>query len=57
MVFVLPPGHVEADFADDGLRDADIDPVDPREVDSADAMQFATEIELRVRLANIPTAV
>jgi hypothetical protein len=36
----FPARHIQADFADDGLRHADIDAVDPGEVDAADAVQF-----------------
>ena len=43
----LPATHIQADFADHGLRDADVDAIDPCQVDPADAVEFATEIELR----------
>jgi hypothetical protein len=54
MVLVLPARHVEADFADHGLGDANIDPIDPREVDTADAMEFTAQIELRGMAARLP---
>jgi hypothetical protein len=38
----LPARHLHADFADDGLGYADIDTVDPGQVDAADAVQFTT---------------
>jgi hypothetical protein len=43
----LPPRHIEADLADDGLRHGDIDAVDPDEVDAADAVQFTAHVKLR----------
>jgi hypothetical protein len=36
----VPARHIQADFADNGLGDADIDAVNPSEVDAADAVQF-----------------
>src|SRR5262245_41382688 len=53
MVFGGPPRHIETDFADHGLGDADVDAIDPREVDAADAVEFATEIELRGMTAGV----
>jgi hypothetical protein len=41
-VLIFPPCHVEPDFADDGLGDADVDPVDPGEIDAADAACWNT---------------
>ena len=34
----FPARHIQADFADDGLRHADVDAVDAGEVDAADAV-------------------
>jgi hypothetical protein len=53
----LPAGHVEADFADQGLGDADIDAVDAGEIDATDAGELVPEIKLRrlrSRLAGRP---
>ena len=36
----FPTRHIQADFAEDGLGHADIDAVDPGQVDAADAVQF-----------------
>jgi hypothetical protein len=52
-----PAGHVEAHFADEGLGDPDIDAVDAREIDAADAGEFVPQIKLRrlrSRLAGRP---
>ncbi len=46
MRFGLPARHVHADFADEGLGHADIDAVDPGQVDAADAVQFMAQIKL-----------
>ena len=46
MVLVGPARRVKADFADHGLCDADVDAVNPGQVDPADAVEFVTEIEL-----------
>jgi hypothetical protein len=35
VVLVLPARHVQTDFTDDGLRDAHIDAINPRQVDPA----------------------
>jgi hypothetical protein len=43
----LPARHIHADFADDGLSHADIDAVDPGQVDAADAVQFTAQVKLR----------
>ena len=43
-----------ADFADDGLGHADIDAVDPGQVDAADAVQFMTQVKLRGMAARFP---
>ena len=43
----LRSGHIDPDFADDGLGDADINAVYPGQVDAADALQFLAEINLR----------
>ena len=43
----LPARHIHTHFADDGLRHADIDAVDPGQVDAADAVQVPTQIRLR----------
>ena len=43
----LPAHHVHADFADEGLGDADINAVDPGQVDAADAMKFMAQVKLR----------
>jgi hypothetical protein len=43
----LPPRHIHADFADDGLGDGDIDAVDASQVDAANAVQLAAQIKLR----------
>ena len=42
----LPARHVHADFADEGLGDADIDAVDAGQVDAADAVQFPAQVKL-----------
>jgi hypothetical protein len=34
----FPTRHIQADFAEDGLGHADIDAVDPGQVDAADAV-------------------
>ena len=41
MVLVCPAGHIEADFADDGLDHTDIDAVDPGQVNAANAVELA----------------
>ena len=46
-MFVVPAGHIKADFADHGLCDADVDAIDPCQVNAANAVELATEIELR----------
>ena len=56
MVLVLPARHIQTDFADDGLGDADVDPIDPRQVDTADAVEFAPEVELRRMTACLSSA-
>jgi DNA replication protein DnaC len=56
MVLVRPARHVESDFADDGLRDADIDAVDAGQIDAADALQLARQVELRRVTARLPAA-
>ena len=43
----LPARHIHADFADEGLGHADINAVDPGQVDAADAMQFTAQVKLR----------
>jgi len=54
VMLVLPAGHVESNFADDGLRDADINAVDARQIDAADPLQFAAQVELRCVTASLP---
>ena len=51
----LPARHVHADFADDGLGDADVDAVDAGQVDAADAVQFTAEVELGRVAAGLPS--
>ena len=53
-MLVLPAKHVESDLADEGLRNAHIDPVDLCEVDSADALQFPPKVKLRRMTARLP---
>ena len=43
VVLVLPARHLQADFADHGLGDPDVDAIDPGQVDAADAVQFTTQ--------------
>jgi hypothetical protein len=50
----LPACHIQADLADDGLGYADIDAVDPGQVDAADAVQFAAQVKLRRMAARFP---
>jgi hypothetical protein len=50
----LPARHLQADFADHGLGRADIDAVDPGEVDAADAVDFTTQVELQGMAARLP---
>ena len=45
MVLVLPAGHFQADLTDDGLRDDDIDAVDARQVDAADAVELSPRVD------------
>jgi hypothetical protein len=45
MRFGLPARHIEADFADHRLRHADVDAVDSRQVNAADAMELTTQVE------------
>ena len=49
-----PARHVHADFAHDGLCDADIDAVDPCQVHAADPVQFTAEVKLRRVAAGLP---
>jgi hypothetical protein len=56
VVLVLPPRHVEPDFADEGLRDADVDAVDPRKIDAADPVQLSPQVELGRVTARLPAA-
>ena len=42
----LPACHVHVDFADEGLGHADIDAVDPGQVDAADAVQLTAQVKL-----------
>ena len=51
-----PAGHIEADLADDGLGDADVDAVDARQMDAADPVKFLPEVELRSVTASLPSA-
>ena len=50
MRLAFPARHIQADFADDGLGHADIDAVDPGQVDAADAVQFPAQVKLRAWL-------
>jgi hypothetical protein len=50
----VPARHIQADFADDGLRHADIDAVDAGQVDTADAVQFTTQVKLRGMASGFP---
>ena len=54
MGFGLPARHIDADFTDDGLRHPDIDAIDAREVNAADAVQFVAQVELRRVAAGLP---
>jgi hypothetical protein len=54
MVLILPPRHVQPHFADHGLGDAHVDAIDPREVDTADAMQFLPQVKPRRMAARLP---
>jgi hypothetical protein len=49
----LPTRHIHAHFADEGLRHADIDAVDPGQVDAADAVQFPAQVKLRCMAAEL----
>jgi hypothetical protein len=40
VVFVLPVRHIQADFTHHGLCDADVDPINPRQVNPADAVEL-----------------
>jgi len=50
----LPACHVHADFADEGLSHADIDAVDPSQVNAADAVQFTAQVKLWRMAARLP---
>jgi hypothetical protein len=54
MMFVWPARHVEPDFADERLRDADVDASDTREVHAADAVQFRAQVKVRGMAARLP---
>src|ERR1700704_2295680 len=54
VVLVLPTRHIQADLADHGLGDPDVDAIDPGQVDAADAVQFTTQIKLRSMAARLP---
>ena len=56
VVLVPPARHVEPDLADEGLCDADVDAVDPGEIDAADAGEFAAQVELWGMAARLPPA-
>jgi hypothetical protein len=43
----VPAGHIQSDFTDDRLGDADIDAIDPRQVDTGDAVELPAQVELR----------
>jgi hypothetical protein len=52
----LPARHIEANFADHGLRHPDINAVDSRQVDSVDAVELLTQIELWRVAARLPAS-
>ena len=54
VVLVLPARHLEPDFADEGLRHADVDAIDAREIDATDSVQLSPEVELRRVAAGLP---
>src|SRR4029453_10335402 len=54
VVLVLPARHVEPAFADKGLRDADVDAIDAREIDATDSVQLSPQVELRRVAADLP---
>src|SRR5262245_32982119 len=56
VMLILPAGHIEADLADDGLRDAHVDAVDAREVDAGDPVQLSPQVKLWRVTACLPAA-
>jgi hypothetical protein len=42
----VPARHIQADFANHGLRHADIDTVDSRQVNATNAMELTAQVEL-----------
>ena len=53
MVLVRPARHVEPDFADEGLRHADVDAIDAREIDALIRCS-SPQVELRRVAAGLP---
>lgn len=52
----VPARHIQADFADERLGHADIDAVDPGQVDAADAVEFTPQVKLWRMAPRFPTS-